>query len=364
MLEISGHCAGIENYARFLDGRQTGDAPWTLIDYFPKDFLCIVDESHVTLPQVTGMYKGDRARKQTLVDFGFRLPSALDNRPLTFDEWQGRVAQTIYISATPGDWEMAQAGEAVVEQIVRPTGLLDPTMEVRPARSQVEDLLPELKARVARKERVLVATLTKRMAEDLTEFLREQGVSAAYLHSDIDTLERLELLFALRSGKYDVLVGINLLREGLDLPEVSLVAVLDADKEGFLRAERSLIQVAGRAARHAAGCVILYADKRTGSIDRAIAETDRRRTIQLAHNLEHGIVPRTIQKPLVPMPRLGEKPKEKRGRGKGQWRSEALEDEISRLRRDMREAARKLEFEAAAKIRDQIAELQELLLKN
>lgn len=365
MLEISGHCSGIENYARYLDGRQPGEAPWTLLDYFPKDYLCIVDESHVSLPQVTGMYKGDRSRKQTLVDYGFRLPSALDNRPLTFEEWQGRSGQVVYASATPGDWELKQAGPAVVEQIVRPTGLLDPVMEIRPARTQVDDLLPEIKARAKRKERVLVATLTKRMAEDLTEYLREQGVSAAYLHSDIDTLERLELLYTLRSGKYDVLVGINLLREGLDLPEVSLVAVLDADKEGFLRAERSLIQVAGRAARNVGGLVILYADKVTGSIARAMGETDRRRVIQEAYNEEHGITPKTIEKPLLAMPRLGEKKRpEKRGRGKGDWQADSLEDEIGRLRRQMREAAKKLEFEAAARLRDSIAELQEMLLKN
>ena len=363
MLEISGHCAGIENYARYLDGRSSGEAPWTLLDYFPRDYLCVVDESHVSLPQITGMYKGDRSRKQTLVDYGFRLPSALDNRPLTFEEWQGRVGQVIHASATPGEWELKRAGAGVVEQIVRPTGLLDPVMEIRPARTQVDDLLPEIKARVKRKERVLVGTLTKRMAEDMTEFLREQGISAAYLHSDIDTLERLELLYTLRSGKYDVLVGINLLREGLDLPEVSLVAVLDADKEGFLRAERSLIQVAGRAARNVRGLVILYADKITGSIERAMSETVRRRAIQHAYNIDHDIRPTTIVKPLLSMPRIGEKKKEKRGR-KGDWRSDSLEDEIGRLRKKMREAAKQLEFEAAARLRDSIAELQELLLKN
>jgi excinuclease ABC subunit B len=364
MLEISGHCAGIENYSRYLDGRQPGEAPWTLLDYFPKDYLCIVDESHVSLPQITGMYKGDRSRKQTLVDYGFRLPSALDNRPLTFEEWLGRVGQVVHASATPGEWELKQAGSAVVEQIVRPTGLLDPVMEIRPARTQVDDLLPEIKKRVERKERVLVGTLTKRMAEDLTEYLREQGVSAAYLHSDIDTLERLELLYTLRSGKYDVLVGINLLREGLDLPEVSLVAVLDADKEGFLRAERSLIQLAGRAARNVGGRVILYADKKTGSMERAMAETERRREIQHAYNIEHGITPKTIQKPLLSMPRIGDKKKEKKGRGRGNWKADSVEDEIGRLRKQMREAAKKLEFEAAARLRDSIAELQEMLLKN
>jgi len=364
MLEISGHCAGIENYSRYLDGRASGEAPWTLLDYFPKDYLCVVDESHVSLPQITGMYKGDRSRKQTLVDYGFRLPSALDNRPLTFEEWLERVGQVVHASATPGEWELKQAGSAVVEQIVRPTGLLDPVMEIRPARTQVDDLLPEIKTRIERKERVLVGTLTKRMAEDLTEYLREQGISAAYLHSDIDTLERLELLYTLRSGKYDVLVGINLLREGLDLPEVSLVAVLDADKEGFLRAERSLIQVAGRAARNVGGRVILYADKMTGSIERAMSETDRRREIQEAYNQEHGITPKTIQKPLLSMPRIGDKKKEKKGRGRGNWKADSLEDEIGRLRKQMREAAKKLEFEAAARLRDSIAELQEMLLKN
>ena len=367
LLEISGSCPGVENYSRFMDGRKPGEPPWTLLDFFPDDFLFVVDESHVTLPQISGMFKGDRARKETLVNYGFRLPSALDNRPLTFDEWQQRVGQVVYISATPGNWELEQAGSNVVELIVRPTGLVDPAMEVRPARTQVEDLLPEVQERVARKERVLVATLTKRMAEDLTEYLKEQGISAAYLHSDIDTLERMELLYALRQGKYDVLVGINLLREGLDLPEVSLVAVLDADKEGFLRAERSLIQVSGRAARHVDGKVLLYADRITDSMKRALAETDRRRTIQVAYNLEHGITPRSIEKPLLAMPRIGEK-MDKRGRGGGEeklgWRQDVAEAEIVRLRKAMRDAAKRLEFEEAARLRDAIAELQEMVLKS
>jgi len=363
MLEISGRCAGIENYSRFMDGRKPGEPPWTLLDFFPEDFLCVVDESHVTYPQISGMFKGDRSRKEVLVRYGFRLPSALDNRPLTFDETMARLGQIVSISATPGDWELEQADGPPVEQIVRPTGLLDPAMEVRPATTQVEDLLPEIRGRVERKQRVLVATLTKRMAEELTEYLKEQGISAAYLHADIDTLERMELLFALRQGKYDVLVGINLLREGLDLPEVSLVAVLDADKEGFLRAERSLIQVAGRAARNLDGKVILYADDITRSIQSALRETSRRREIQESYNREHGIVPRSIEKALIPMPRIG-KTVSVELRGAGGWKRDVLEKEILRLRKEMKEAARRLEFERAAELRDTIAELQEVAVKS
>ncbi|MBM4353413.1 MAG: excinuclease ABC subunit UvrB [Deltaproteobacteria bacterium] len=364
LLEVSGHCPGIENYSRFMDGRNPGDVPWTLLDYFPRDFLCVVDESHVTLPQIQGMYKGDRSRKQTLVDYGFRLPSALDNRPLTFEEWLERVGQAIHISATPGEFEVAAAGGSVVEQIVRPTGLLDPIMDVRPARTQVEDLLPEIRERTARRQRVLVATLTKRMAEDLTEFLREQGILAAYLHADIDTLERMELLHALREGRYDVLVGINLLREGLDLPEVSLVAVLDADKEGFLRGERSLIQVSGRAARNLDGKVILYADTVTTSMAAALAEADRRRRIQEAYNRTHGIVPRSVVKPLLPMPRTGLAERAKRTDGDAlDWNVDVILKEIEALRRQMKEAAKRLEFERAGELRDAIQTLQELIVK-
>jgi excinuclease ABC subunit B len=364
LLEVAGHCPGIENYSRFLDGRRPGDVPWTLLDYFPRDFLCIVDESHVTLPQIQGMFKGDRSRKQTLVEFGFRLPSAMDNRPLTFEEWLAKSGQTIHVSATPGEFEVAAAGGLVVEQIVRPTGLLDPAMEVRPARTQVEDVLPEIRRCIERKERVLVATLTKRMAEDLTEFLREQGVSAAYLHADIDTLERMELLHALREGRHDVLVGINLLREGLDLPEVSLVAVLDADKEGFLRGARSLIQVSGRAARNVNGKVILYADVTTGSMAAALAESTRRRGIQEEHNRVHGIVPRTIVKPLMPMPRTGLADRAKAGDGAAaDWNEDVILKEIEALRRQMKEAAKRLEFERAGELRDAIQTLQELIVK-
>ena len=362
MLEISGGCAGIENYSVYMDGRQPGEAPYTLVDFFPEDFLCVVDESHVTYPQLTGMYKGDRHRKETLVKYGFRLPSAMDNRPLTFAESMDRIGQKISISATPGDWELSNSDAQVVELIVRPTGLVDPVMHIRPATTQVEDLLPEIWARVKKKERVLVATLTKRMAEDLTEYLREQGISAAYLHADIDTLERVELLYALREGKYDVMVGINLLREGLDLPEVSLVAVLDADKEGFLRAERSLIQVAGRAARNLQGTVILYADDTTRSMRLAIEETDRRRGIQEKYNAQHGIVPRSIEKKLMPMPRLGAKAAATL-RGQGGWKREVLERELARLRKEMKESAKRLEFERAAELRDQIASLHEALVK-
>ncbi len=365
LLEVSGHCPGIENYSRFLDGRKPGAIPWTLLDYFPRDFLCIVDESHVTLPQIQGMYKGDRSRKQTLVDYGFRLPSALDNRPLTFEEWLSRTGQIIHISATPGDFEVRSASGRVVEQIVRPTGLLDPVMEVRPARTQVEDLLPEIRLRVEKKQRVLVATLTKRMAEDLTEFLREQGISAAYLHADIDTLERMELLHALREGRFDVLVGINLLREGLDLPEVSLVTVLDADKEGFLRGERSLIQVSGRAARNVDGKVILYADHVTGSMAAALAEADRRRRIQEAHNQAHGIIPRTVSKPLMPMPRTGLADRAASGGDReADWNEDVILKEIEALRRQMKESAKRLEFERAAELRDAIQTLQELIVKS
>lgn len=363
LLEVAGHCPGIENYSRHLDRRQPGEPPWTLIDYFPKDFFCVIDESHVTLPQVQGMYRGDRARKQTLVDYGFRLPSALDNRPLTFEEWLSRMPQLLHVSATPGDWELEKVQGRVVEQIVRPTGLLDPVIEVRPATNQVEDVLGEVQKRIALKQRSLVATLTKRMAEDLTEFLREHGISAAYMHADVETLERVELLHALRSGKFDVLVGINLLREGLDLPEVSLVAVLDADKEGFLRATRSLIQVSGRAARHLDGTVLLYADRMTDSIKATLAESNRRRVIQEAYNKQHGISPASIVKALTPPTRPAPEPTPRHAKEAQVWKREAMEAQIAVLRKQMQKAARDLEFEEAARLRDEIARLQQILIE-
>ncbi|MBI5501673.1 MAG: excinuclease ABC subunit UvrB [Deltaproteobacteria bacterium] len=366
MLEVAGFCTGIENYSRHLTGRAPGEPPGTLIDYFPRDALFVIDESHQTVPQIQAMYRGDRARKEVLVEFGFRLPSALDNRPLTFSEWQERVGQKIFVSATPGDWELRRTGGAFVEQVIRPTGLMDPEIEIRPAGGQVEDLVEQLRRRVEKGERVLVTTLTKRMAEDLTEYLGEIGVRARYMHADIDTLERVEILRDLRQGAFDVLVGINLLREGLDLPEVSLVAVLDADKEGFLRSTRSLVQTCGRAARNVNGKVILYADVLTPSIRETVAETERRRKVQAEYNAAHGIVPATIRKAIRDMTPgsaardyldLAERPVEPSGVGEGAVDYESRDELVAALRAAMLLAAEKLDFERAALLRDRIAAL-------
>ena len=364
MLEQMGFCHGIENYSRHLSGRAAGEPPPTLIDYFPDDVLVVLDESHVTVPQIGAMFRGDRARKEKLVEHGFRLPSALDNRPLTFEEWEQKVGQVVYVSATPGDYEIAHAEGVVVEQVIRPTGLMDPVVEVRPVSHQVDDLLAEIRVRAERDERVLVTTLTKRMAEDLTEYYAELGVRVRYLHSDIDTLERMELLRDLRRGEYDVLVGINLLREGLDLPEVSLVAILDADKEGFLRSTRSLIQTIGRAARNANGEVFLYADRITASMRTAIDETARRRALQSAHNAAHGITPKTIRKAVFDLdPSSGASdyvvvPILKKGEALG---SDRIPERIEELRSEMLLAAEQLEFERAATLRDRIARLEAAL---
>jgi excinuclease ABC subunit B len=364
MLKEIGYCHGIENYSRHLSGRAPGEPPPTLFDYFPDDFLLVVDESHQTIPQVRGMYAGDRSRKQTLVDFGFRLPSALDNRPLTWDEFDARMGQRIYVSATPAPWELERTGGVIVEQLIRPTGLLDPVIEVRPAQGQVDDLIGEIKKIVAKKERVLVTTLTKRMAEELTQYLNELGIRVRYMHSDIETLERVEIVTGLRRGDFDVLVGINLLREGLDLPEVSLVAILDADKEGFLRSETSLIQTSGRAARNVDGRVLYYADKMTDSMRKAIEETERRRITQHAYNQEHGIEPATILKdihnPLVQMMNLDLYSAGGPRRLEVDSSELPLTERISRLEKEMKAAAKRLEFEEAAAMRDQIKELREL----
>jgi len=365
MLKEIGYCHGIENYSRHLSGRAPGEPPPTLFDYFPDDFLLVVDESHQSIPQVRGMYHGDRSRKQTLVDFGFRLPSALDNRPLTYDEFDARMGQRIYVSATPAPWELERTGGVIVEQLIRPTGLLDPVIEIRPAQGQVDDLMAEVRKIVGKKERVLVTTLTKRMAEELTQYLTELGMKVRYMHSDIETLERVEIITSLRRGEFDVLVGINLLREGLDLPEVSLVAILDADKEGFLRSETSLIQTAGRAARNVNGRVIFYADRRTDSMKKALDETERRRIRQGLYNEEHGIEPATILKdihnPLVAMSNL-----DLYSAGPTRLSELAgdvdlpLAERISRLEKEMKAASKRLEFEEAATLRDQIRELREL----
>lgn len=363
MLREMGYTNGIENYSRFMDGRKPGEPPYTLLDFFPKDFLLVVDESHVTMPQVRGMYNGDRSRKQQLIDYGFRLPSALDNRPLKLDEFEKHINQVVYMSATPGDYELDQTN-TVVQQIIRPTGLLDPTVEVRPIMGQMDDLVGEINKRIDANERVFVTTLTKKMAEDLSDYLKDLGIKVAYLHSDIKTLERTQIIRDLRLGKYDVLVGINLLREGIDVPEVSLVAILDADKEGFLRNERSLIQTMGRAARNEHGAVIMYADTVTDSMKRAMDETARRREVQIAYNKKHGITPKTIKKDIRDLISVT-KPDENAGKKDDfvetdfeSMTSEEQQDMIKRLEDEMRSAAKKLDFEHAATLRDTILELK------
>jgi len=365
MIKSMGYCHGIENYSRHFSGRLPGEPPPTLLDYFPRDFLLFIDESHATIPQVHGMWYGDQSRKQNLVDYGFRLPSARDNRPLKFEEFENRIHQTIYVSATPGPYELTRSAGVVVEQVIRPTGLIDPEVEIRPVKGQIDDLLAEIRDRAKRNERVLVTTLTKRMSEDLAGYYTEVGVKCRYLHSEIETLERVKLLAALRKGEYDVLIGINLLREGLDLPEVSLVAILDADKEGFLRSAGSLIQTMGRAARHLQGKAILYADKITDSMRRAMDETDRRRTIQRAYNEEHGIVPQSIINKMdmglaqILKAEYGEVELEEAA-GLPEFTSKVeLDAFIAKMETEMREAAKKFEFERAAKLRDSIKELKE-----
>ncbi|WP_129124975.1 excinuclease ABC subunit UvrB [Geomonas oryzae] len=360
MMEQMGFCQGIENYSRHFDGRNAGDPPYTLIDYFPDDFLLVVDESHITVSQVGGMYRGDRSRKETLVNFGFRLPSALDNRPLTFQEFTRKLNQVIYVSATPAEYELKMSEGVVVEQLIRPTGLIDPVIEVRPAAGQVDDLLHEVRATTERGERILVTTLTKRMAEELTDYYRELGIRVRYLHSDIDTFQRMEILRDLRLGEFDVLVGINLLREGLDLPEVSLVAILDADKEGFLRSTRSLIQTCGRAARNVSGRVLMYADKVTGSMREAIDETQRRRELQQAYNAEHGITPESVRRVIA---NVLQAPEEKDWvtvpvKAEEFLSPKELEKTLKRLRKEMLAAAKAQEFERAAELRDKIKRLE------
>ncbi|MDF2838391.1 MAG: Excinuclease subunit [Evtepia sp.] len=359
MIQELGYCSGIENYSRVISARPPGSPPMTLLDYFPKDFLLFIDESHVSLPQVRAMYAGDRARKTTLVEYGFRLPCAFDNRPLNFDEFKERINQTIYVSATPGVYEKSRSGQ-IVDQVIRPTGLLDPRIEIRPVEGQIDDLIGEINLRVEKKERVLVTVLTKRMAEDLTTYLQSSGIGVRYMHHDVDTIERMEIIRDLRLGEFDVLVGINLLREGLDLPEVSLVAILDADKEGFLRSETSLIQTIGRAARNVEGLVIMYADKVTPSMFAAIEETNRRRSIQDAFNKAHGIVPKTIIKSIRNLIEISRTADAESVRKPGQAYMTRKERDaaISRLEKEMREASRRLEFEYAAALRDQIIELR------
>lgn len=360
MLREMGYTSGIENYSRHMDGRKEGEPPYTLIDFFPDDFLMVIDESHVTMPQVRGMYNGDRARKQMLVDYGFRLPSALDNRPLRLEEFEERVNQIVYVSATPGPYEDTQT-DTVVEQIIRPTGLLDPVVEVRPIMGQIDDLVGEINERAERNERVFVTTLTKKMSEDLTDYFKELGIKVKYLHSDIKTLERTEIIRDLRLGKFDVLVGINLLREGIDVPEVSLVAILDADKEGFLRSERSLVQTIGRAARNSAGKVIMYADKITDSMQRAMDETSRRREIQNQYNEDHGIEPKTIIKEIRDLIAISKVAEEVGAYDLSSYDEMSKEERnlmIEKLEDEMREAAKTLDFETAATLRDTILELK------
>ncbi|TYO94836.1 excinuclease ABC subunit UvrB [Desulfallas thermosapovorans] len=363
MMREMGFCSGIENYSRHLTGRQPGQPPYTLLDYFPDDFIMFIDESHVSIPQVRAMYAGDRSRKESLVEHGFRLPSAFDNRPLTFEEFEERLGQVIYVSATPGPYELEHSGQ-VVEQIIRPTGLVDPELFVRPTRGQIDDLISEINRRVTRRERVLVTTLTKKMAEDLTDYLRESGIKVRYMHSEVHTIERMEIIRDLRLGTFDVLVGINLLREGLDLPEVSLVAILDADKEGYLRSERSLIQTIGRAARNVNGQVIMYADKITDSMDKAIKETERRRKLQTEYNLAHGITPQTVRKAVhevIEATKVAETPAVYDAAieaKKGKLSKKEIKKLLARLEKEMQEAARRLEFEQAAQLRDAIIELR------
>ena len=356
MMREVGYCSGIENYSRYFDGRTPGQPPFTLLDYFPRDFVLFVDESHMTLPQVRGMFHGDMARKKSLVDYGFRLPAAYDNRPLNFDEFNGRIGQSVFVSATPAPYEQKLAGPFVAEQIIRPTGLVDPPIEVRPIQGQIDDLLTEIKNAVAADGRVLVTTLTKKMSESLTTYLADNGVKVRYLHSDIGTMERIEIVNSLRAGEFDVVVGINLLREGLDIPEVKLVAILDADKEGFLRSDTAIIQTVGRAARNAESRVILYADNMTGSMQRAIDETERRRAIQTAYNAEHGIVPKTISKPIVNTIEIT-------GKVDKQVRAEDIPDQIEKLKSLMAVASASLDFETAIKLRDEIAELKKMQAK-
>lgn len=355
-----GVCPGIENYSRHIDGRSPGERPYTLFDYFPKDYLLVVDESHVSLPQVRGMYNGDRARKEVLVNFGFRLPSALDNRPLRFEEFESMIHQAVFISATPGDYELAKVNGEVVEQIIRPTGLLDPEVEVRPTHGQIDDLVDEIRTRTEQNERVLITTLTVRMAEDLTTYLKGMDFKVAWLHHEVKTIERTEIIRDLRKGKYDVLIGINLLREGLDIPEVSLIAILDADKEGFLRSERSLIQIIGRAARNAHGKVIMYGDRITDSMQKALDETNRRRSIQIAYNEEHGIVPKTIIKPIHEVVRSKETQEmtAKYMNRKNKIGKKDKEKLLASIEKEMREAAKVLDFERAAELRDILLELR------
>lgn len=356
MMQEIGYCSGIENYSRYFDGRKPGEPPYTLLDYFPRDFILFIDESHMTVPQIRAMYNGDRARKKSLVDYGFRLPAAYDNRPLNFDEFNARIGQTVYVSATPAPYELKLAGGVVAEQLIRPTGLVDPPVEVRPVKGQIDDLLYEIRATVAASGRVLVTTLTKKMAESLTAFMTENGVKVRYLHSDIDTMERIAIINALRSGEFDVVVGINLLREGLDIPEVKLVAILDADKEGFLRSETSLIQTIGRAARNAESRVIMYADVMTGSMERAIKETDRRRAVQTRYNKQHGITPRTIVKPIKNTIEITTKADDA-------VKAEDITGEIEKLTGLMRVASAQLDFETAIKMRDRISDLKKLQTK-